>query len=146
MTSILLKMFGIYEMHQTATAYIIGFVQSGMLYFVKVPRINIEWLRVEKASRNQGNNLRLRMLACHRKSLIESGSAICLGSADMLKASKYNKGEIFEKIITEYFGQHWEKDNIGFDKDGDIIIDGEKIQIKLNSATLLNDKRIARLA
>lgn len=140
------EMYAIYNANQSADSYIIGFVNKGLLYFTKVAHMNLEWLKVEKASRNQGNNLRLRMRVAHCKSLIESGSAICLGSADMLKASKYNKGEIFEKIITEYYGQTWEKDNIGFDKDGDITIDGEKIQIKLNSATLLNDKRITRLA
>ena len=140
------EMYAIYNANQSADSYIIGFVNKGLLYFTKVAHMNLEWLKVEKVSRNQGKDLRLRMRVAHWKSLIESGSVICLGSADMLKASKYNKGEIFEKIITEYYGQTWEKDNIGFDKDGDIIINGEKIQIKLNSATLLNDKRIARLA
>lgn len=70
---------------------------------------------------------------------------ICLGSAEMLKAEKYNKGEIFEKLVTEYFGQVWEKDNIPFWVQGDIEINGKQIQIKLDSATLMNTKQIAKL-
>ena len=37
------------------------------------------------------------------------------------------------------------KDTVPFYKDGDITVDGKKIQIKLDSATLMNTKQIARL-
>jgi hypothetical protein len=52
---------------------------------------------------------------------------------------------MFEKFITEYFGQEWEKDTVGFDIQGDIRIDEKEIQIKFNNATLVNSKRIKRL-
>jgi hypothetical protein len=68
-----------------------------------------------------------------------------LGSADCLTAEKYNKGEIFEKLVTEYFGQAWKKDTIPFWIQGDINVNGKEIQIKLDSATLMNTKQIARL-
>ena len=69
---------------------------------------------------------------------------VCLGSADLLNTDKYNKGEIFEKLVTEFFGQTWVKDTIPFWVQGDIEVDGRQIQIKLDSATLMNTKQIAK--
>ena len=102
------------------------------------------FLNVEEASRNQGENLRLRLKKAHRASLMKK-DPICLGSADCLVADKYNKGEIFEKLVTEYFGQVWKKDNIPFYIDGDINVNGKKIQIKLDSATLMNSKQVKNI-
>ena len=132
-----------YRKFSMADSYIIGFVSKGMLYFTEVKEIAPRFLNVEEASRNQGFNLRLRIKADYRNRLAKK--AICLGSADILVADKYNKGEIFEKYITEFFGQVWEKDTVPFYKDGDITVDGRKIQIKLDSATLTNTKQLAKL-
>lgn len=132
-----------YRKYSVADSYIIGFVSKGMVYFTEVKEIAPRFLNVEQASRNQGYNLRLRMKAEYRDRLAKK--AICLGSKDILTESKYNKGEIFEKYITEYFGQVWEKDTVPFYKDGDITIDGRKVQIKLDSATLTNTKQLEKL-
>lgn len=132
-----------YRKYSVADSYIIGFVSCGDLYFKEVSEIAPRFLNVEEASRNQGFNLRLRLKKNHKTSLIKT--SILIGSANDLVADKYNKGEIFEKIITEYFGQTWEKDTVPFYKDGDITVDGRKIQIKLDSATLTNTKQLAKL-
>ena len=70
---------------------------------------------------------------------------VCLGSVDLLTESKYNKGEIFEKLVTEYFGQTWEKDTVPFWVQGDININGKEVQIKLDTATLMNTKQVKKL-
>ena len=132
-----------YRKYSVADSYIIGFIANGMVYFTEVKEIAPRFLNVEQASRNQGYNLRLRMKAEYRNRLAKK--AICLGSQSILTESKYNKGEIFEKYITEYFGQVWEKDTVPFYKDGDITIDGRKVQIKLDSATLTNTKQLEKL-
>ena len=69
---------------------------------------------------------------------------ICLGNASLLVTEKYNKGEIFEKLVTEYFGQTWEKDTIPFWVQGDINVNGRELQIKLDAATLMNTKQIEK--
>jgi hypothetical protein len=102
------------------------------------------FLNVETASRNQGENLRLRLKKSHKVQLMKK-SPICLGSSDCLVADKYNKGEIFEKLVTEYYGQTWKKDSVPFYVDGDLNINGEKIQIKLDSATLTNTKQLKKI-
>jgi hypothetical protein len=63
----------------------------------------------------------------------------------MVKESKYNKGEIFEKLITEMNGQTWTKDNADFWKDGDLTVNGKSFQIKYEKATFTNEKTLARL-
>jgi hypothetical protein len=132
-----------YEKFSAADGYIIGFVMDKMLYMVEMERIAPRFLNVEEASRNQGDNLRLRLKKAQKQSLAKK--AICLGSADVLTADKYNKGENFEKVVTEYYGQEWEKDTIPFYMQGDINVNGRELQIKLDSATLANSKMLEKL-
>lgn len=133
-----------YRKYSVADSYILGFVYDKMLYMIEVAEIMPRFLNVEEASRNQGENLRLRLKKAHRASLMKK-DPICLGSADCLVADKYNRGEIFEKLVTEYFGQVWNKDNYAFWTQGDINVNGKEIQIKLDSATLMNTKQVKRL-
>ena len=138
------NMIKTYRNHSAANGYIVGYIYKKMLYFVEMNEIAPVMLNVEKASRNQGENLRLRIKADTKRSLMHN-RPVCLGSADMLVADKYNKGEIFEKLVTEYFGQVWEKDTVPFWEDGDLTVYGMKIQIKLDSATLMNTKQMEKL-
>lgn len=132
-----------YRSHSAADEYIIGFTNDKMLYFVRLPEILPRWLNVEDASRNQGQNLRLRIKKKDKTVLLNKG-AICLGPSSLLKQDKYNKGEIFEKLITEYYGQKWSKDTVPFWVQGDIRINNIEIQIKLDTATLMNTKQIEK--
>ena len=133
-----------YRNYSAADSYILGFTYAHNLYMIEVAEIMPRFLSVEEASRNQGENLRLRLKKKYKEQLLRKG-AIMLGSADCLNAEKYNKGEVFEKIVTEHFGQTWSKDTVPFWVQGDICVNGKEIQIKLDSATLMNTKQIARL-
>lgn len=133
-----------YRQMSAADSYILGFVYNKMLYFIEVAEIMPRFLSIEEASRNQGENLRLRIKKAHKESFMRK-NPICLGSADLLNQEKYNKGEIFEKLVTEYFGQTWTKDTIPFYEQGDINVNGKEIQIKLDSATLVNTKLIEKI-
>ena len=133
-----------YRKYSAADNYILGFIFNHMIYMVRVAEIMPRYLNVEEASRNQGENLRLRLKKAHKEQLLKK-NPICLGSADCLNDSKYNKGEIFEKLVTEYYGQEWKKDTVPFWVQGDINLNGEEVQIKLDSATLMNTKQIAKL-
>ena len=132
-----------YEIFSAADAYIVGFVLDGALYMVEMARIAPRFLNVEEASRNQGTNLRLRLKRAQKEALAKK--AICLGDADVLTTGKYNKGENFEKVVTEYFGQEWVKDTVPFYVQGDIYLDGKEVQIKLDTATLANEKMLNKL-
>lgn len=133
-----------YRKYSAADGYIVGFVLNKMLYFVEMDEIKPRFLNIEEASRNQGENLRLRIKKAQKESLMKK-NPICLGDADLLNEEKYNKGEIFEKLVTEYYGQRWEKDTVPFWVQGDINVNGKEVQIKLDSATLMNTKQIKKL-
>lgn len=133
-----------YRKNSAADSYILGFTYAKNLYFVAVEEIAPRLLTVEQASRNQGENLRLRLKKKYKEQLMKK-NPVCLGSADMLTAEKYNKGEIFEKLVTEYYGQEWEKDTVPFWVQGDIQLNGAEVQIKLDAATLMNTKQVERL-
>ena len=83
-----------------------------------------------------------------RRILKENGYTILCSKEyfeEVVKNSKYNRGEIFEKLVTEYFGQEWEKDNVPFTEDGDLTVKGIAYQIKYQSATFVNEKTLANL-
>lgn len=133
-----------YENYSAADSYILGFVYNKGLYMVEVAEVALDILAVELASRNQGENLRLRIRKAQKEALVENATLI--GSADDLVADKYNRGEIFEKLVTEYYGQTWEKDTVPFWVKGDITLGGKEVQIKLDGATMVNSKLLAKLA
>ena len=130
-----------YRKHSAADSYIIGFIYDSLLYAIKMDEIAPRLLVETQASRGAGSQLRLRIKKKYKEQLLRKG-AICFGSANLLLDEKYNKGEKFEQIISEYYGQTWEKDSIPFWQSGDINVMGEEIQIKLDSASLLNEKQI----
>ena len=138
------NMIKTYRQFSAADNYILGFVYEKMLYMVRVAEIMPRYLNVEEASRNQGENLRLRLKKAHKAQLMKK-APICLGSADCLNDSKYNKGEVFEKLVTEYYGQTWTKNSVPFTKSGDIIINGISYQIKYEDGTFTNERQLAGL-
>lgn len=133
-----------YRKHSAADSYIIGFVYNKQLFAIKVKEIAPRFLKEDRASRGAGSSLRLRLTKSNKEQLIRKG-AICLGFANRLDSTKYNKGEAFERIITtEVYAQRWEKDSKPFWECGDITVLNEEIQIKLDSATLTNEKQIRK--
>ena len=138
-----LEMLGYYEKFNKAVKYIIGFSYKGKIYMEMVEHINPDMITLETASKNQGMSLRFRPKSAHKAEMLLK--AVCLGTMEMLLDEKYNKGEMFEKIITEYYGQKWVKDNIPFHKAGDINIDGAEVQIKFEKAALATSKTIEKL-
>lgn len=134
-----------YRKASAADKYIIGFTYKHEIFMAEVKEIMPRFLSVEKASRNRGESLRLRINKALKEQLLRNATCVSLGSDSQLDQNKYNKGENFEKLVTEYFGQVWEKDNIPFWVQGDICVDGTEIQIKLDGATLLNTFQIEKI-
>ena len=134
-----------YRKVSASEKYIIGFIYNHEIFMAEVKEIMPRFLSIEKASRNRGESLRLRINKTLKEQLLRNPACISLGSDSQLEQSKYNKGENFEKLVTEYFGQIWEKDNIPFWVQGDICVNGIEIQIKFDGATLLNTSQIKKI-
>ncbi len=129
--------------------YIYGFYFQNMVYMVETTAEIMPYiLKLDKASRGAGYALRFCPTK-EQKILLLSKGAKALCSKDFfetsVKESKYNKGEIFEKMVTEFYGQEWTKDNVPFTEDGDLTTDGIAYQIKFEKATFTNEKTLARM-
>lgn len=138
-----------YITKSAAHKYIVGFEQAGKLYYtVYTGMIADELLKLDRASTKKGGMLKIRIKlnAKIKAMLLNAGKAILLGAADLLNTNdKYNKGERFERLITETLTTEvWQKDNIPFWQAGDICWHGEQVQVKFDGAELTNEKTLAR--
>ena len=145
------EMVTLYNTLTAADGYIVGFILNHLLYFVRFDgHLPAEILKFDRASSKRGGmaKVRVRLGSEIRKALVASGRAVLMGSETLLlTADKYNKGERFERIITETLTtEKWVKDSIPFNVAGDIELDGQQIQIKFDDAELTNEKILKRIA
>ena len=144
-TELFNQMLTLYNEMSFTHNYIFGFNYKGNIHFAFVTSEVLPYiLTLDKASRGQGYSLRFKPNRDIKEFLLKYSAVLC--SADFFHAEvadcRYNNGEIFEKMITEYYGQRWFKDSVPFTEDGDITIDGTAYQIKFESATFTNEKTL----
>lgn len=129
--------------------YIYGFCYQNNVYMVHADATLMPYiLKLDKASRGAGYSLRFCPNNEQKVLLIGKDAQILCSKAffdETVATSKYNKGEIFEKMVTEFYNQKWEKDNVPFTKGGDLTVNGIAYQIKFEKATFINEKTLARL-
>lgn len=147
-TALLLNMIDRYNALAYTHDYLFGFSFAGNIYMAYadadvLPAI----LCLDKASRGQGYALRFCPNRDVKVALMAGAELICSKAyfEDMLANSKYNKGELFEKLVTEHLGQVWHKDNIPFTQAGDVEAGGIAYQVKFERATFTNEKILAKL-
>ena len=136
-------MFANYLRTSAATAYVIGFILNGVAYMIQVAELKAEWLRLDRESTSHGGWQKLRLKLSNELKVywVENG-ATCLGNPDRVLKLQKNKGDSFERFVTEYNGQVWKKSSTPYYKDGDITVNGVKKQIKWETASLTNEKVI----
>lgn len=143
------EMINRYNALSVATAYIIGFVLNGFLYYTMSAHIADDYLKLDRMSSKRGGwaKIRVKLSSADRKALVEYGKAVLVGSADLLNTDdRYNKGERFERIITETLtGEEWVKDSVPFNVAGDITLNGQEVQIKFDGAELTNEKTLMKM-
>ena len=126
--------------------YIFGFTYQGNVYAVTTTYAILPYiLKLDKASRGQGYSIRFRPTKKQKTLLLSKGAELICSYeffAETVAKSKYNKGEIFEKLLV---GETWIKNSVPFTKAGDITIDGVPYQIKYEGATFTNEKTLARM-
>jgi hypothetical protein len=143
------KMVEFYNTNAYTHEYMFGFRFNGNIWLVNVTSEFLPYaLTLDKASRGAGYALRFKPNRGVKTELLAQGATVICSEKlfDKLCAeSQYNKGEIFEKLVTEMFGQTWEKDNVPFTEDGDLTVDGIAYQIKFEKATFINEKQMLRM-
>lgn len=144
----LTKMLKFYTDHAYTNNYIMGFSFKNYVYAVHKNASDLaSMLKIDKASRGQGLSLRYRPVKAQKIKMLFD--AECMGSMNTLtaiaKAMHINKGEAFEKMVTEAHGQTWHKDSLAFTDGADLTADGIDYQIKFEEATFINEGQIRRL-
>ena len=127
--------------------YILGFAYKGNVYMAHVDGSMLgHFLCLDKASRGAGYAVRFCPNNDIKVALLPKAELICSLKYfnEVVEESIYNKGEIFEKMVTERYGQVWEKDNIPFTDDGDLTVNGIAYQIKFQKATFITEKSLER--
>lgn len=132
-----------------AHRYIVGFTRGSHVYYVTLTFSDLcDLLKEDRASSKRGGTFKLRVRVTTEQALrfIGTGKAVKLCNIEELTANaKYNKGENFERIITEKLTtEKWTKDSIPFYVKGDINVNGEEVQIKMDGAELTNEKTLTR--
>jgi hypothetical protein len=144
------EMISIYNALSVATAYIVGFIFNGMVYYVMSAHIADEYLKLDHMSSKRGGwaKIRVKLSSADRQALVACGKAVLLGSASLLETNdKYNRGERFERAITETLTtEKWVKDSVPFNVAGDITLNGQQVQIKFDGAELTNERTLKRIA
>lgn len=148
-TTIFHKMVNDYDATSYTHEYMFGFADRGNIWLTLANASILPYVcTLDSASRNGGYALRFKPNKA-QKELLKTGKAYVLCSTkefnEMVETSKYNRGEIYEKIVTEFFGKEWEKDNVPYTEAGDLEVNGIAYQIKFEKATFVNEKGLARI-
>lgn len=124
--------------------YLFGWIDGDkiMATFIEWANFSRLLLKNDKAATSKGGMLKIRVRADSKARAILKKSAFIIGNIEELTSDKkHNKGENFERIVTEKLcGEQWEKDSIPYYKAGDIIYKGKAIQVKFDGAELTNAK------
>lgn len=137
-----------YEAVAYTHEYIWGFEYKGNIYMTVTDGTVLPFVTcLDKASRGAGYALRFKPTVAQKLVLLTGAQVLCSKAffEETVTASKYNSGEIFEKMVTEFFGQVWTKDNVPFTEDGDITVNGIAYQIKFQKASFCNERSLANL-
>ena len=139
-----------YNKHAFTHKYILGFRMNGNIYYVIVTDKELDFVtKLDKASRGAGYSLRFKPNKAQKNYLMSLGAEVLCSEEffnELKLMSKYNFGELFEKLITELNGQEWTKDNVPFTEDGDLTVDGIAYQLKFEKATFITEAQMMRMS
>ena len=141
-------MMNLYNALSASHLYILGFMVQNILYYAMMDFETLaKYMNMDRASSARGGFAKLRIkLTREQKAELLRIAKQCGTVEDLTKDSHYNKGENFERVITELFtAEKWVKDSVPFNVAGDLFHNGEQIQIKLDGATLVEEKTLVRL-
>ena len=142
------EMMNRYNELSASHKYALGFVANGNLY---AKTMNFDELshffKLDRASSKRGGFAKIRIKLTSKDRAELSLTAELIGAENLLTAdAKHNKGENFERELTErWTAETWVKDSVPFNVAGDIVVNGENVQVKLDGAELTNERILGRL-
>ena len=133
-TTTLERLKRLYDRFSAAEEYLLLFELDGVVYAKKYKRLPKRFLYFR--NRKGEADLYIRFNSQREKKRLVK-TAFVIGASEDLNSIRYNKGVMAEKLAYAFYRQPWKgKDNIPFYKDGDITINGKRVQIKFEHARL----------
>ncbi len=131
--------------------YIFGFADNGNILACFADSAILPYVTcLDVSSRNGGFSLRFKPTRSQKETLKANGFCYVLCSEkyfnEEVERLPYNRGEVFEKMVTEHYDQKWTKDHVPFTKAGDLVVNGTPYQIKFNKATFANEATLLALS
>jgi len=146
MTAEMMKV--LYNALSASHLYILGFMVQNVLYYTMMDFEKLAgFMKMDRMSTAKGGwaKLRIKLTTAQKAELLKIATR-CGTVADLTAMEKYNKGENFERIITELLtGERWVKDSVPFNVAGDIVLNGENVQIKFDGAEITNERLLTKL-
>lgn len=146
MTAEMMKV--LYNTLSASHLYILGFMVQNVLYYTMMDFEKLAgFMKMDRMSTAKGGwaKLRIKLTTAQKAELLKIATR-CGTVEDLTAMEKYNKGENFERIITELLtGQRWVKDSVPFNVAGDIVLNGENVQIKFDGAEITNERLLTKL-
>lgn len=143
------EMMTAYNARSASHVYALGFVHGGNLYATKLNFAELSrYFKLDRASSKRGGFAKIRIKLTSKDRAELSFTAELIGAESLLTADPaHNKGENFERELTErWTTEAWVKDSVPFWMAGDITVNGEEIQVKLDGAELTNERTLMRIA
>ena len=141
-------MKALYNALSASHLYILGFMVQNILYYTMMDFEKLAgFMKMDRMSTAKGGwaKLRIKLTTAQKAELLKIATR-CGTVDDLTAMENYNKGENFERIITELLtGERWVKDSVPFNVGGDIVLNGENIQIKFDGAEITNERLLRKL-
>lgn len=141
-------MLAIYNALSASHLYILGFVVNSILYYTEMDFETLKrFMRLDRMSSKRGGlaKVRIRLTSAQKAELLAIATA-CGTAEDLEKDTRYNKGDNFERVITERLTtEKWVKNSVPFNVGGDITVNGENIQVKFDGCEITNEKFLMKL-
>ena len=129
--------------------YVFCFCLDYKFYAVKMENVDLATLiaisTTSKTSSKRGGfaTLRFRPTNAIKRAIVEMGNVVYKTTKANFdatcKASKYNKGEVAEMLVTEnVFGETWVKDSVPFTDGADV----SHYQVKFEGATFASERQL----
>ena len=138
-----------YKIHVLTDLYVKGFELNGIVY-AYIDR-GLTCTAVESEASKDGGLTVLKYKPTKKEKIafVKSGKCFKVCCSAYLewhyKNSKYNRGDIFEKLILELFNKVWHKDNIPFFEGYDLETGTRNYSIKYQGGRYCTEKTINKL-
>lgn len=142
-------MLALYNALSASHIYILGFIVESILYYTILDFETLKkYVKLDRMSSKRGGlaKIRIKLTKAQKAELLTIATA-CGTAEDLEKDSKYNRGDNFERVMTELLtDETWTKNSLPFNLGGDLVINGENIQVKFDGCEITNEKLLGRLA